>query len=188
MRMLWDSIPRIQTMVRRDDDQDGVSNLGEFIADTDPGDALDFPDVSGVRPAPHPGTRIEFETSANRRYFIYYTDDGLLVPSWTLATSNGLAGTGDVKVWIDDGSETNRIPLPYPTAFIDLTCVCRNHSTGERGGNACRHTEHIQLRARLRCSTFRLPLPARRLSTGVRDRSTHALPRRIRAQPHQHNR
>ena len=92
-----------------DADGDTVSNWGEFVADTDPEDDEDFFHVGGTEKVAS-GLRLAFDTRNGRRYYIWYSNNGLINPAWSNATPSGISGTGGSVNWTDDGSETEPEP------------------------------------------------------------------------------
>jgi hypothetical protein len=95
-----------------DDDLDGVPNADEYVSKTSPTNALDFLSAQQLVAQPT-GIVVRFPTKTQREYFIWYENSSLLNPDWTLATSNGLAGTGGVYEWLDDGTVTVPAPLHH---------------------------------------------------------------------------
>ena len=54
--------------------------------------------------------RLSWESSSDKIYAIYYTDD--LSSGWTLVPGNGaITGTGAVLQWVDDGSDISSSPV-----------------------------------------------------------------------------
>lgn len=92
-----------------DSDDDGVSNWGEFVAGTDPEEETEYFDVADTTKVSS-GLRLDFDTKSGRRYYIWYSNNGLINPSWSNATPSGIEGTGTSLDWTDDGSQT----LPPP--------------------------------------------------------------------------
>lgn len=87
-------------------DEDGVNNLSEYIAGTEPtnnGSYLQFDDV--LTPA---GFQVRFATVTGRTYWVDYADDLLTANAWSnLAT--GLAGSNDVRAVSDTNASGGRV-------------------------------------------------------------------------------
>lgn len=93
-----------------DEDEDGVSNEEEYIANTDMNDSGDYPQLASpmLRSA---GVVVQVSTKANRLYDIWYNDQGLVTPTWILVPDATIEGTGSIVNWVDDGSRTS--PAPF---------------------------------------------------------------------------
>jgi hypothetical protein len=80
-----------------DDDLDNVSNFGEFISVTDPGDPNSVFRIPYAGFGPQ-GFTLSFDSAIGRLYDVFYKDD-LLAPTWNVLTSD-LPGDGSVlQVW-----------------------------------------------------------------------------------------
>ena len=109
---LWEQkwgLPVGSLVAGADDDQDGYSNLQEYVADTNPEGSNEFLEVQSVADL---GTNVvlDFESRSNRNYFVWYSDS--MHPaqsSWRLATplTDPIEGTGQTNQFID--------VLPNPT-------------------------------------------------------------------------
>ncbi|MFO1531048.1 MAG: tetratricopeptide repeat protein [Kiritimatiellia bacterium] len=95
-----------------DEDQDGVSNRGEYIAGTAPDSFSSKPQVQQITQLPN-GVQIRFPTVAGRTYRVWYRNHSLDSPPgvWTQAPGVQIAGTGGVVTWVDDGSATSPSPV-----------------------------------------------------------------------------
>ncbi len=82
-----------------DADGDTMLNWQEYRAKTDPNDSNDYFRVSTAA-AVQTGIVVRFQTKTQREYFIHF-GHSVVSPSWTLATSNGIAGTGSIYEWPD---------------------------------------------------------------------------------------
>ncbi|HMP90553.1 MAG TPA: hypothetical protein PJ991_10145, partial [Kiritimatiellia bacterium] len=89
----------------------GVNTLLQaYIAGLNPTNALDFFEVDhSIRSAS--GITVSFATKNEREYLIWYTDHGLMTPTWYLTSTNRIQGTGSIYDWLDDGSQTD--PHPF---------------------------------------------------------------------------
>jgi uncharacterized protein (TIGR03790 family) len=93
-----------------DPDRDGVANLEEFVADTDPTQSNQF---LAVRTVEQTGGQVVvyFETSTNRLYQADYSDgffeNGLL---WQPVFTALWPGAGATQSWTDDGTLTSPPP------------------------------------------------------------------------------
>lgn len=94
-----------------DQDLDGVSNHGEYIAGTAPDSFSSKPQVQQVTQLPN-GVRIDFPTVAGRTYRVWYRNHSLnTAPGvWTQAAGVQIPGTGGVVTWVDDGTATTPSP------------------------------------------------------------------------------
>ena len=96
-------IPVGDLVAGADDDSDGFSNLKEYIANTNPRGSneflvLDSPIFTGAV------VSLNFESSSNRNYFVWYTDSMHPVLSqWQLATplTDPIEGTGQTNQFTD---------------------------------------------------------------------------------------
>ena len=99
-----------QSRAGDDPDGDDMTNLEEYIADTnplDPASRLLLPDLR--REAGH--LRIEFPSSANRVYTLEYNNDIVNEPVWSaVADFQEVPGTGGTMTYLDDGTGTT----PHP--------------------------------------------------------------------------
>ena len=91
-------------------DGDGVINSWEYVAGTSVTNGTDYLRTVQTTPATN-GIIVRFPTHSGRNYFVWYDDNGLMNPTWKLATSNGVAGTGSIVTWPDDGTLTSPHPL-----------------------------------------------------------------------------
>ncbi len=93
-----------------DPDGDGVDNLGEYAADTHPGDRNDFFAVD-VRPGSNGSVELMFDASTGRLYSAQFAGGSVGRSStWTTASAPPFRGRGGSQVWVDDGSETGVHP------------------------------------------------------------------------------
>jgi glycosidase len=90
-------------------DADGFNNMDEYVSGTDPNNSLDYHRLAEAE-GQADGIHVRFPTASRRDYFIYYANQTVENPLWILATSNGIAGTGGVVDWVDDGTLTS----PHP--------------------------------------------------------------------------
>ena len=79
-----------------DPDGDGMSNRQEYLAGTNPHDALDFFHFSRVSIAPT-SCALEFPTQTNRTYAVEFRNSLLATDAWQSLT-NGVPGTGGTMV------------------------------------------------------------------------------------------
>jgi hypothetical protein len=89
----------------------GVNTVREtYLAGLDPTNPND---VFEVDPPMHAGNGIlvRFATKNEREYLIWYTDNGLMTPTWYLTSTNRIQGTGSPHEWVDDGTYTD--PHPF---------------------------------------------------------------------------
>ncbi|HIE11417.1 MAG TPA: hypothetical protein EYP62_07360 [Kiritimatiellae bacterium] len=93
----------------QDYDGDGVLNVEEYIAGTDPASAADFSCLSG-RNAPT-GIVIRFQARPRRQYRIWYANDELVEATWSNATPDPITvSVEQTYEWVDDGSTTEPDP------------------------------------------------------------------------------
>ena len=95
-----------------DDDLDGFKAWQEYVAGTAANNGGDYPRLTSTARTNASGVSVRFPTVAQREYAVWYANQGLLSPTWQLATTNPVAGTGGVVEWIDDGLSTS----PHPDA------------------------------------------------------------------------
>ena len=100
-------------------DTDGIPNWQEYVADTDPYDSNDYFRLS-AHSMTATGIVVRFDTKTKRRYFIEYANGSIRNPSWTLATSNAISGTGSAYEWLDDGGETDPHPSLTTNRFYKI--------------------------------------------------------------------
>lgn len=100
----------------QDADGDGMSNEKEYVSGTDPIDLNDYLHLTAGN-ASATGIVVRFPTETRRNYFIRYDNLPLINPSWNLATSNSIAGTGGIYQWLDDGSSTDPDPINITNRF-----------------------------------------------------------------------
>jgi len=101
-----------------DADTDKMSNSDEYVADTNPNDVGDYFSAT-AHSMTSTGIIVRFDTKLQRRYFVRYAAD-LMNPSWLLATSNAINGTGSAYEWIDDGSQTDPDPADATNRFYRI--------------------------------------------------------------------
>lgn len=98
----------------------GVNTVREaYIADLDPTDPNAAFETSQAW-TDGAGIRVLFDTSDEREYLIWYADNNLMTPTWFLATSNRIQGTGSIYEWIDDGTETTPHPGEVDNRFYKI--------------------------------------------------------------------
>ena len=94
-----------------DPDTDGVYNVNEYIADTQPTNvASTFNALVYWRTNAGGYAEVDFGSSTAREYWIHYLENPLDGGQPWLVGSNALAGTGGTSVWYDNGTD-----LPAPT-------------------------------------------------------------------------
>ncbi len=103
-----------------DNDKDGMQNWEEYIANTDPTNAADYLKLV-FSSSTSTGVVIRFQTKTARKYFVDYNNQTLSNPSWVLATTNGLNGTGNVYEWLDNGTLTAPNPLTLTSRFYRIS-------------------------------------------------------------------
>jgi len=106
-----------------DEDSDGVSNGGEYIAGTEIDNNADYPAIDLIQPV-SPSIVLRFATHVGRKYSVWYKNNTLMTSTnvWTLATPVPLDGNGAVQTWTDEGSQT--VPPPgdpnLPSRFYKI--------------------------------------------------------------------
>jgi hypothetical protein len=94
-----------------DEDGDGVANRDEYVAGTDPGADGDFPRLSTMqKAAAGAGVVVQFPTELGRDHYVWYANQDPQAPTWALATTNPIPGTGGIVEWTDDGTRTTPAP------------------------------------------------------------------------------
>jgi hypothetical protein len=84
-----------------DNDGDGASNYAEYLADTDPTNALSRFHIKSISKNTTTGFTISFTSSANRRYTLYYSTN-LTSGSWmNIPTQTDIPGSGGVDTLTD---------------------------------------------------------------------------------------
>jgi len=81
-----------------------------YIAGLDPTNPNDFFYVDQSIKTGN-GITVSFATKNEREYLVWYTDNGLMTPTWFLTSTNRVQGTGSIYEWLDDGSKTD--PHPF---------------------------------------------------------------------------
>ncbi|HMP77068.1 MAG TPA: alpha-amylase family glycosyl hydrolase [Kiritimatiellia bacterium] len=106
-----------------DGDQDGdtMSNLQEWIANTDANNGSDFLRWNTLAPTNAGGFAVQFPSKPQREYHVWYANSGPLDANWLMATTNAIPGTGGILTWLDDGTLT----APHPTAATNRTYQIR---------------------------------------------------------------
>ena len=82
-----------------------------YIANLEPDDPNAFFGVTGTEPGPN-SIVVRFATRPEREYVVWYTDNGLMTPTWLQGPTDRIQGTGGIEEWEDDGTESD----PHPTA------------------------------------------------------------------------
>lgn len=94
-----------------DPDTDGVYNVNEYVADTQPtNSASKFTAVIYWRTNSPGYSEIDFGSSTARQYWVHYRENPLDSNFAWLMGSNALTGNGGTSVWYDNGTD-----LPAPT-------------------------------------------------------------------------
>lgn len=99
-----------------DPDGDGYSNLAEFLADTDPSNALSRLAITAVAQGAPPFT-MTFASRTTRVYRVGLQDGALAETAWGVATGSFDAAEG-ATTWSD--TPTNAPPAPNATRFYRL--------------------------------------------------------------------
>jgi hypothetical protein len=77
-----------------DPDGDGANNYQEYIADTNPTNALSYFHLQGITPLPN--VTVAFQSSSNRNYTLY-ADDNLSTGIWSSVSGQiNVSGTGGI--------------------------------------------------------------------------------------------
>lgn len=85
--------------VAGDPDNDGTSNYNEYVADTNPTNALSYFHIESI--VSEPNLAVSFTSSARRVYTLYYRTN-LTSGSWTsIPTQTDVTGSGDVDTLTD---------------------------------------------------------------------------------------
>ena len=89
-----------------DPDHDGVDNLHEYLADTNPSDARSCFQILSV--AKSSGFAVHFQSSAERKYTLYSTTD-LTSGTWTaIQSQSNIGGSGGVDTLADPAPPSTR--------------------------------------------------------------------------------
>lgn len=97
-----------------DADNDGISNLDEYRAGTDPQSASSFLRIQRV--STESGAQVHFNTGAGKTYSVQYTDD-LASPVWRRLTDLAASPTGGATSISDpDATATRFYRLVTPRA------------------------------------------------------------------------
>ncbi|MEM7396668.1 MAG: hypothetical protein AAF492_30430, partial [Verrucomicrobiota bacterium] len=88
-----------------DQDGDGVSNAGEYIANTQLDNPSDVPHIVAIENR-STGYLIRVDTKLDRHYYIQYANTNLLHPNWLPVNTNPIIGTGAIEDWLDNGGLT----------------------------------------------------------------------------------
>jgi len=94
-----------------DEDGDGLNAYQEYVSGTDATNSADYLHVASTMRTNTTGIGVRFATELAREYNIWYADNGLRNPTWHLATSNAIPGTGGTCEWEDNGTQTS--PHPF---------------------------------------------------------------------------
>lgn len=105
-----------QSCAACDPDGDGMNNLQEYIADTNPTNALSRFYILSVSNST--GLAVSYPSSANRKYTLYYRTD-LTAGGWTnIPSQTGIPGSGGVDTLTDpsptDGQRSYRVGVSMP--------------------------------------------------------------------------
>jgi hypothetical protein len=94
-----------------DEDGDGLNAYQEYVSGTDATNSADYLHVASTMRTNTTAIGVRFATELAREYNIWYADNGLRNPTWHLATSNAIPGTGGTREWEDNGTQTS--PHPF---------------------------------------------------------------------------
>ena len=105
-----------------------ILNWQEYVANTDPRNGSDYLSLNATRQSAT-GIVVRFPTQDPARLLRVVRERALRGTSWTLATTNGLAGTGGMYEWVDNGTQTTSSSvepvehqpfLPDPGGFAEV--------------------------------------------------------------------
>ena len=89
-----------------DPDHDGVSNFNEYVADTNPTNALSYFKIQSVTNAG--GIKVYYQSSASRKYSLFYATS-LTAGAWNpVSTQTNLAGSGGVDFLGDTNTASSQ--------------------------------------------------------------------------------
>ena len=100
-----------------DSDGDGFNAAREYVAGTAANNGSDYHRLTHVLSSNNAPFVVRFPTKSGRDYQVWYVDTGLKSGSWTLATSNRIAGTGGTMEWVDNGTQTSPHPRNATNRF-----------------------------------------------------------------------
>ncbi len=103
-----------------DTDGDGMKAWQEYVAGTAANNGNEYFDVVDSLRTNSAYVTVRFPTSLQREYRIWYANNGLLAPTWTLATTNPVAGTGGIVEWYDNGTQTSPHPSTMTNRFYRI--------------------------------------------------------------------
>ncbi len=103
-----------------DEDDDRVSNVDEYIANTDMNSGSDYPRAAAVAATNASGIVVRFPTKTQREYRVWYANGGLVAPAWAQATTGAITGTGGTVDWIDTGATTAPAPVQSTNRFYQI--------------------------------------------------------------------
>jgi hypothetical protein len=102
----------------QDADGDTFVNKDEYTAGTHPQQGTNYLRLT-TETQTSTGIVVRFLTELKREYFINY-GSSLTNSSWTPANTNGLAGTGGIYSWTDDGALTEPDPANVTNRFYRI--------------------------------------------------------------------
>ncbi len=101
-----------------DFDGDGVTNLGEYLAGTNPLTfEIDGFAIHGITPAGAGAVQLRFPVVADRHYRVLYSSD---LASWTEAASFDILTGNPDFLWVDDGSLTGSPPSAAARRYYQI--------------------------------------------------------------------
>jgi len=72
------------------------------------------------------GVIVRFSTKLERDYLVWYTDNGLIEPTWYQGSSHRIQGTGGIEEWEDVGDHTRPHPMGVDHRFYAVEVLLQD--------------------------------------------------------------